>query len=78
MDEEVPTAAAAGESPGGRSPDEGGLGTTFQRLLEATAVSNLGDGIRLAALPLLATTLTDGTELYIGPHGDFADALGAL
>lgn len=37
----------------------GSLGATFQVLLGATAISNLGDGIRLAALPLLATKLTD-------------------
>jgi MFS family permease len=30
----------------------------FRRLLAASAVSNLGDGIRLGALPLLAATLT--------------------
>ncbi|MEM9132738.1 MAG: MFS transporter [Actinomycetota bacterium] len=41
-----------------------GLGKPFQALLAATAVSNLGDGIRLAALPLLATTLT-GSPLLI-------------
>jgi len=42
------------------------LDGTFQALLGATATSNLGDGIRLAALPLLATTLTDSPLLIAG------------
>ena len=42
------------------------LGRTFQALLWATATTNLGDGIRLAALPLLATTLTDSPRLIAG------------
>ncbi len=37
----------------------GGLGPAFRSLLAATFVTNIGDGIRLATLPLLATTLTD-------------------
>lgn len=36
----------------------GGLGAGFNRLLVASAISNLGDGIRLTALPLLAVTIT--------------------
>ena len=32
--------------------------SAFQRLFAASAVSNLGDGLRLAALPLLAASLT--------------------
>ncbi len=39
------------------------LGRAFQGLLVAATVTNLGDGIRLAALPLLATTLTDSPLL---------------
>lgn len=35
----------------------------FTRLLAAAAVSNLGDGVRLAALPLLAVQLTDDARL---------------
>ena len=35
-----------------------GLGTAYRRLWAASAVSNLGDGMYLAALPLLAATLT--------------------
>jgi MFS family permease len=42
------------------------LGGNFQALLGATATTNLGDGIRLAALPLLATTLTDSPLLIAG------------
>ncbi len=40
-----------------------GLGPTFSALLTATFVTNLGDGLRLAALPLLATTLTSSPIL---------------
>ena len=36
----------------------GGLGTAFRRLWAASTVSSLGDGMYLAALPLLAATLT--------------------
>ena len=32
----------------------------------ATTITNLGDGVRLAALPLLATTLTDSPLLIAG------------
>ena len=39
------------------------LGRAFQGLLVAATISNLGDGIRLAALPLLATALTDSPLL---------------
>lgn len=42
------------------------LGRDFHSLLLATGVSNLGDGIRLAALPLLATTLSDSPLLIAG------------
>ena len=35
-----------------------GLGTAFRRLWAASTVSSLGDGMYLAALPLLAATLT--------------------
>ncbi|MFK8023207.1 MAG: MFS transporter [Ilumatobacter sp.] len=41
----------------------GGLGGDFQRFLAAAASSNLGDGIRLGALPLLAISLTDDARL---------------
>lgn len=34
------------------------LGAPFNALLGATFITNLGDGVRLAALPLLAATLT--------------------
>ncbi len=39
------------------------LGRDFDRFWLAAAVSNLGDGIRLGALPLLAVTLTDDARL---------------
>lgn len=39
------------------------LGPDFRRLLTGAAASNLGDGVRLAALPLLAVTLTDEAVL---------------
>ncbi len=39
------------------------LGGEFRRFLVAAASSNLGDGIRLGALPLLAITLTDDARL---------------
>ncbi len=42
-----------------RSP----LGREFHRFWAAAAISNLGDGIRLAALPLLALSLTDDARL---------------
>ena len=38
----------------------------FRRFWVAAAVSNLGDGIRLAALPLLAIELTDDSRLIAG------------
>jgi MFS family permease len=48
----VRAGAAAGSS---GSP---GLGPDFHRLWAASTISNLGDGVRLAALPLLAASLT--------------------
>jgi MFS family permease len=42
------------------------LPALFQRFWLAAAVSNLGDGIRLAALPLLALELTDDARLISG------------
>ena len=41
------------------------LGPAFSALLSATFVTNIGDGLRLAALPLLATTMTS-SPLLIG------------
>jgi MFS family permease len=38
----------------------------YPRLLTATALSNLGDGVRAAALPLLAASLTDRPVLVAG------------
>lgn len=42
------------------------LGGPYRRLWSATALSNLGDGIRLAAFPLLAATLTHDPMLIAG------------
>jgi MFS family permease len=42
------------------------LGPNFDKLWLAGAVSNLGDGVRLAALPLLAATLTRDPGLVAG------------
>ena len=41
-------------------------GNPYRRLLSATALSNLGDGLRAAALPLLAASLTDDPVLVGG------------
>ncbi|HEX6337281.1 MAG TPA: MFS transporter [Jiangellaceae bacterium] len=43
-----------------------GAGDPYRRLLSATALSNLGDGLRAAALPLLAASLTDNPVLVGG------------
>lgn len=45
---------------------EGGLGKPFQRLWVASVVSDLGDGVRLTALPLLATQITRDPLLISG------------
>jgi MFS family permease len=42
------------------------LGPTFRKLWIASAVSNLGDGARLTALPLLAATVTRDPGLIAG------------
>jgi MFS family permease len=42
------------------------LGAPYRRLWSATLLSNLGDGIRSAAFPLLATTLTHNPVLISG------------
>lgn len=50
---------SAGWPAGGDAIGEGRLvAGNFGRLLTATAITNVGDGIRLVALPLLATLLT--------------------
>ncbi len=43
-----------------------GLPRNFRLLWGATALSNLGDGLRLVALPLLATSVTDDPRLIAG------------
>jgi Na+/melibiose symporter-like transporter len=42
------------------------LGRNFHRLWTAAAVSNLGDGLRLVAFPLLAATITRDPKLVAG------------
>ena len=44
------------------------LGRSFGWLWGATAASNLSDGIRMAALPLMAATLTTDAALVAGVH----------
>lgn len=50
-------------APGAEQP---GLGGDYWRFLVGAAASNLGDGIRLAALPLLAVELTTSALLVSG------------
>lgn len=47
----------------GRTSGDESLGTDFTRFWFASAASNLGDGIRFGALPLLALSLTDDARL---------------
>jgi MFS family permease len=54
------TEAAAQETP------PRGLGTNYLKLWSASAISNLGDGVRLTAMPLLAATLTRDPALVAG------------
>lgn len=42
------------------------LGSTYHRLWSATALSNLGDGIRIAAFPLLTAAITTSPTLVAG------------
>ena len=41
------------------------LGREFQSLLAGTAISNIGDGVRLTALPLLAAAITNDSEFWV-------------
>lgn len=66
--------------------------TPYQRLLVSTGVSSLGDGIRMIAMPLMATRLTSDPQLITGvfvadrlpwllfllPGGALADRLDRL
>jgi MFS family permease len=49
-----------------RTPAEGRLGRNYAKLWTASTVSNLGDGIDSAALPLLAEALTRDPLLFAG------------
>lgn len=55
---------------GERSPSSGRRGSAlprnFRLLWAATALSNLGDGLRLVAMPLLATSVTSDPRLIAG------------
>lgn len=55
--QEPPPSQPPPQAPEPRQPPAGGWGD-FRRLWLATAVSSIGDGIRLTALPLLALSLT--------------------
>lgn len=62
-----------------------GLGSRFSALLTATFVTNLGDGLRLTALPLMATRLTSSPLLISGvtvaqflPWASFAPIGGVI
>jgi MFS family permease len=59
-------AAAAAERPERRGRSGRGLPRNFRLLWGATAMSNFGDGLRLVALPLLATTVTADPRLIAG------------
>ena len=59
--------AASPETPGAQPPRRWGrvvrggeepLGSNYRKLWSASAISNLGDGVRLTALPLLAASIT--------------------
>ncbi len=52
-----------------------GPGRPFPRLLTATALSALGNGVRAAALPLLAASLTDRPELLGRVNGSYRTLL---
>jgi MFS family permease len=53
-----PTGAAGGHDREGGDRDRRGLGPDFTKLWLAQGASNLGDGVYVTALPLLAATLT--------------------
>lgn len=57
---------ADGRGGGQRSRSRAPLPRNFRLLWAATALSNLGDGLRLVALPLLATSLTSDPRLIAG------------
>ena len=49
-----------------RTTDRPSLGRSYWKLWAASTISNVGDGVRFAALPLLATTLTRDPLLVAG------------
>jgi Na+/melibiose symporter-like transporter len=65
---DVPGPASAGaDHPRDRRSGVGGpLPRNFRLLWGATALSNLGDGLRLVAMPLLATSVTSDPRLIAG------------
>ncbi len=63
----APLTAPAIERPPGRRARFGTpLPRNFRLLWAATALSNLGDGLRLVAMPLLATSITSDPRLIAG------------
>ncbi|MFF0148443.1 hypothetical protein ATK36_5129 [Amycolatopsis sulphurea] len=52
-----------GAKASGAQSRTGPLPAAFHRLLAAAAISGTGDGLRYAALPLLAASLTDRPSL---------------
>lgn len=56
----------SGERSAGQAAPAGGLGRDFWALWTAAASSNLGDGIRITALPLLAAALTTSPTAVAG------------
>ena len=52
--------------PAGVAAPSNQLGENFYKLWAASAISNFGDGVRLTAIPLLATTLTREPGLVAG------------
>ena len=57
---------AAGERSQSRGRRRSALPRNFRLLWAATALSNLGDGLRLVAMPLLATSVTSDPRLIAG------------
>ncbi|MBW3618873.1 MAG: MFS transporter [Actinobacteria bacterium] len=54
------------ERPDAAEPQDARLGSNYRKLWTASFISNLGDGIDAAALPLLAAALTRDPALFAG------------
>jgi predicted MFS family arabinose efflux permease len=64
--EVIAVAVGSERAPARRSPFGAPLPRNFRLLWGATALSNLGDGLRLVAMPLLALTVTSDPRLIAG------------